>query len=156
MRLASLAFFLSVFWLLLSGHYTPMLLALGALSVLGVVALTSRMGLIDDEGHPIGFAWGAMTYWPWLAWEIAKSSVSVARIIWSPSLPISPRMVEVEGHQRTAVGLCTYGNSITLTPGTVTVGIAGQSLTVHALTKEGAEDVVAGSMDRRVKSFEGS
>jgi multicomponent Na+:H+ antiporter subunit E len=65
-------------------------------------------------------------------------------------------MTKVEASQRTTVGIVTYANSITLTPGTITTGIKGNILTVHALTRDGALDLEAGGMDARVSQFEGS
>ena len=57
--------------------------------------------------------------------------------------------------QKTAVGLVTYANSITLTPGTVSVEVEGDEITVHAITRDGAMDLAEGSMDRVVSRFEG-
>jgi multicomponent Na+:H+ antiporter subunit E len=65
-------------------------------------------------------------------------------------------MTVVTASQRTPAGLATYANSITLTPGTITVGVAGNELTVHALVNDGALDLEAGGMDRRVSQFEGT
>ena len=95
-----------------------------------------------------------MTYWPWLAVEIAKSAWAVTKVVLSPSLPISPTMTVVTAGQKTGPGIATYANSITLTPGTITVGVDGNRLTVHALVKEGADDLEAGGMDARVTQFE--
>jgi multicomponent Na+:H+ antiporter subunit E len=88
--------------------------------------------------------------------EIAKSAWSVTRIILDPRLPISPTMTTVKASQRTAAGIVTYANSITLTPGTITVGVSGNALTVHALAREGALGLEAGEMDARVRRFEGA
>ena len=76
-------------------------------------------------------------------------------MILSPALPISPTMVTVRGTQKTAVGLVTYANSITLTPGTISVDVVDNDITVHALVEAGAEDLKGGGMDRRVTRFEG-
>ena len=65
-------------------------------------------------------------------------------------------MTIVRASQKTAAGVATYANSITLTPGTVTVGVNGRDLTVHALVREGALDLEGGGMDRRVSQFEGT
>jgi multicomponent Na+:H+ antiporter subunit E len=155
MRYLSLIAFLFAFWVALSGHYTPMLLTIGAVSaVLGGIAAV-RMRVADREGHPIEFAWPALTYFPWLAVEIAKSAWGVTKIILHPRLPISPTMTVVRASQKTTVGRATYANSITLTPGTITVGVHGHDLTVHALVKEGALDLEDGGMNRRVSRFEG-
>jgi multicomponent Na+:H+ antiporter subunit E len=155
MRTASLAAFLLLFWLLLSGHYTAWLIAMGIASAVLTALAARRMGIADREGQPIQLIPATLTYYPWLAWEIAKSAWSVARLILTPRLPISPTMTVVKATQRSAAGLATYANSITLTPGTITVGIAGDRLTVHALTRDGALDLEAGGMDARVTRFEG-
>ncbi len=155
MRTLSLAIAIFSFWLALSGHYTPFLLTIGFLSVLAVVYIASRMGLIDTEGQPVQLVPAALTYFPWLIVEILKSAWSVTKAIISPSLPISPTMTIVRASQRTTAGLATYANSITLTPGTITVAVQGDRFTVHAIESAGADDLEAGGMDRRVRQFEG-
>jgi multicomponent Na+:H+ antiporter subunit E len=85
-----------------------------------------------------------------------KSAWGVTKIVLHPSLPISPTMTVVTVGQRTSVGIATYANSITLTPGTISVQVASHDITVHALVREGADDVEAGGMDRRVTRFEGA
>ena len=100
--------------------------------------------------------WSALTYFPWLLWEIAKSGWAVTKLIVHPRLPISPTMTKVIASQKTPVGIATYANSITLTPGTITIGVKGNVLTVHALVRDGATDLEGGGMDARVSQFEGS
>jgi len=114
------------------------------------------MDIADEEGHSIHLLPGAVTYWPWLAKEIAKSAWDVTKIILNPKLPISPTLIRVRASQRSAAGLATYANSITLTPGTITARVSGQEFLIHAVTRSGAEDLAEGTMDRRVKKFEGS
>lgn len=155
MRSLSLAVSLFAFWLALSGHYTTMLLTIGALSAGICVLMALRVRTVDGEGHPIELLRGAATYYPWLVKEIVKSAWGVTRIILHPRLPISPCMTVVHASQATAAGVATYANSITLTPGTVTADVNGNKLTVHALVRDGAIDLEAGDMDRRVKAFEG-
>lgn len=154
MRLFSLAICLFAFWLALSGHYTPFLLVVGGLCVALCVFVANKMGSADAEGHPINWLRGALSYWPWLVIEIYKSAINVAKIIWHPKLPISPTMTVVPAGQKTPVGIATYANSITLTPGTITTDVSGTNLTVHALEREGAEDLEAGGMNARVVDFE--
>ncbi|MCB1520575.1 MAG: Na+/H+ antiporter subunit E [Hyphomicrobiaceae bacterium] len=155
MRALGLAVVLVGFWLALSGHYTPFLLSIGALAVLAIVAVGARMGILDSEGLPFQLLLAALTYWPWLAWEIMKSAWSVTKLILHPKMPISPTMTVVRASQRTNAGLATYANSITLTPGTITTTVRGDEFTVHALASEGADDLEGGGMDRRVTQFEG-
>ena len=154
MRILSLGCVLFAFWLLLSGHYTGLLITFGVLTCIGVLALAHRMQVIDDEGHPVHLALSALTYWPWLIWQIAMSSWNVARLILDPKLPISPTMIKVKATQKTRVGVNVYANSITLTPGTISVEVVDNDITVHAITADGAADVEEGGMDRRVTGFE--
>lgn len=156
MRIVVLAIGLATFWMVLSGFLKPFLLAMGALSIFASVTMAIRMKTADEEGVPIQIVPGFLTYLPWLLWEIIKSSWTVAQLIIHPKLPISPTMTVVTASQKTAVGVATYANSITLTPGTITTGVTGNALTVHAITSEGARDLEAGDMDRRVTRCEGA
>jgi multicomponent Na+:H+ antiporter subunit E len=156
MRMASLAVVLFLFWLALSGHYTTFLVGAGAACAVLCVFIAARMGVVDAEGHPVHLLRGALTYFPWLWWEIAKSAWAVTKLILNPRLPISPTMTQVAATQNTSVGVASYANSITLTPGTITTGVKGNILTVHALTRDGALDLEGGGMDARVTRFEGS
>jgi multicomponent Na+:H+ antiporter subunit E len=155
MRYLSLTAFLFMFWLVLSGHYTPVLMIAGIVCATVCMLAARRMRVVDIEGHPIELLPAGLSYLPWLAWEIAKSAWSVTKVILHPRLPISPTMTIVQASQKTAAGIATYANSITLTPGTITVGVSGRELTVHALVREGALDLESGGMDRRVSQFEG-
>jgi multicomponent Na+:H+ antiporter subunit E len=157
MRRFALAILLFGFWLLLSGHYTVWLMSAGAVTALLVAYVGGRFGYGDEEGLPIDRLLGGLLYWPWLVKEIALSSLAVARIILNPRLPISPRLIRAPFGPRTAVGIATYANSITLTPGTITVEVDRRrgELVVHALTDAGASDLMAGEMNNRVERFEG-
>ncbi len=154
MRIVSLGAVLFAFWLALSGHYTMFLVTLGAASAVLCTYLAVRMRLLD-EAFAVHLLPCAFLYWPWLIWEIFKSASAVSWIVLHPRLPISPTMVSVKAGQKTQVGIATYANSITLTPGTLTVGVDGDNLLVHALTGTGADDLEAGRMDARVSRFEG-
>ena len=142
-------------WLLLSGHYTPLLLGLGGVSTVLVVAISLRMDVVDHEGHPLHLGLRILWYWPWLMVQVLRANVDVARRVLSPSLPISPRMFKVRATQRTDLGRVIYANSITLTPGTVSVELEGSVILVHALTAEAAEDLREGTMNRLVVGVEG-
>jgi multicomponent Na+:H+ antiporter subunit E len=150
----ALAASLFAFWLLLSGIYTPFLVAAGLGSAIAVALLARRMEVLDREGHPIDLSFAAITYWPWLAKEIVKSGWQVSRIILDPRLPISPTLVRFRPSQKSTVALATHANSITLTPGTITVDADGDEFLVHALTREGAAGVVDSEMDRRVSRLD--
>jgi multicomponent Na+:H+ antiporter subunit E len=154
-RLVSTFLILFAFWLVLSGHYTAFLMTAGTLCALGVVLFARRMDVVDHEGHPIHLAPRALLfYWPWLLKEIAVSAMQVSKIILHPRLPISPTLIRVRTTQRTDVGRTTFANSITLTPGTISVEVAEDEILVHALTRNGADSLADGEMDRRVTRFE--
>ncbi len=142
-------------WLLLSGYFTPLLIAFGVVSCALVVAITSRMEVVDQEGHPVHLTWRALTYWPWLMIEIVKANIDVGKLILLPSQKISPTMLRVKTSQTSDLGKVIYANSITLTPGTISVDVANDEILVHALSKSGAEDLMAGEMDRRVTIMAG-
>lgn len=144
-------------WLLWSGHYTfdhTLVLVMGLLSCAFVVYLAGRLDIVDEEGHPIHLVWGMILYIPWLLWAIVKANIDVAKRVLSPGLPISPRVVRVVATQKTDLCRVIYANSITLTPGTVSLVLDGEEIVVHALTKEAADDVESGDMDRRVTGLE--
>ncbi len=157
MRVAGLAILLFAYWLLLSGHDSAWLIGAGAVSAVVIALLAQWFGGADEEGFPIGRLAAGLLYWPWLAVEIGKSAFSVARIVLSPTLPISPTIIRVPIAQKTATGIATYANSITMTPGTITLEVDRRrgELVVHALTTKCARDLAGGAMARRVARFEG-
>jgi len=97
------------------------------------------------------------TYWGWLIKEIVISAWQVTKIILSPTMNISPTIIEVQAKSSGVVRQVLFANSITLTPGTLTTDIDKNGLiTVHALTREGAEGVLTGDMNDRVASLPAS
>jgi multicomponent Na+:H+ antiporter subunit E len=113
------------------------------------------MDVIDGEGHPIHLSWRALLYWPWLVVTIARSNVDVLRRVLSPRLDIDPACAMVDATQKTDVGLVTFANSITLTPGTVSLAVYPGRIHVHALHRSSLEELGRGEMDRRVTRMEG-
>lgn len=145
---------LAVFWLLLSGYFTePLLLSLGAISVLFTVWLALRINRYDNERVRLKIDIPILRYWLWLLVEIIKANIDVARLILAPKLALSPRVVRVKATQPTDMGVVIYANSITLTPGTVTVDIDGDDLLVHAITQDAADGVTGGDMGDRVTAL---
>lgn len=145
---------LATLWLLLSGHYSPMLLGFGGLSCLFTAYVCHRMCVIDAETVPLHLLFRMPGYVVWLGVEIAKSNWDVAQRIVRPGRHISPTMVTLRTHQKTALGQVIFANSITLTPGTVTVGLRDGVAEVHALTEDGATGMEGGEMDQRVRALE--
>jgi multicomponent Na+:H+ antiporter subunit E len=146
---------LAATWLLFSGLYKPLLLGLGAFSCALVVYVALRMRLLDDSFFTLRLCVRLLGYWGWLAKEIVKSSFEVTRAVLSPGLPISPTVAELDSISRHPVDVAIFGNSITLTPGTLTIRIRDGRLIVHALTREGADALLDGEMNRRVGALRG-
>ncbi len=155
MRIAVAAFVLFGLWLLLSGMHAPLLLILGAVSSVFVAWISRRMGLLTPEP---GSAWlrpfRCLAYMPWLAWQVAKANADVALRVLVPSKGISPRVLRVPSTQASDLARTLYANSITLTPGTISIDVGSDVITVHALSREGAEDLASGEMGERVSALE--
>lgn len=155
----SLVLFVSLmaFYVVLSGQIGSMfLMSAGVVSCLAVTLLAKRLGIVDDEGMPYRWWWRTAKYTPWLMWQVLLANIDVLKTVWRPKLDIQPQMITVKHELRTAYGIATYMNSITLTPGTVTVDIGKDELLVHALTKGAADDLLGGEMHRRVLEVEGT
>lgn len=147
--LIGLVITLVVFWLSNSGHYTPLLLSLGGVSIVLSVFLSWRLGGIDRESSPYVRIFGFLGYLPWLVWEILKANFSVIKACLKADLDISPALVKVKTTCRSDLAKVTFANSITLTPGTVTIEIEGDKLLVHALYEADAGPGAFDEMDRR-------
>jgi len=145
---------LSVFWLVNSGHYTALMLLLGLVSIVIVLYVAHRMDVVDHESQPVHLTLKLPAYYAWLIKEIILSNIMVVKHIWLGNKSISPVMKTITGSQKTDIGKVIYANSITLTPGTVTVNLEGDQFTVHSLIEESIDDLEAGEMDRRVSKLE--
>ena len=150
----TLAASLILFWIMLSGDFGLLNLALGLVSVLLVVSISRRMDVVDQESQPFQLSARLPMYWAWLALKVVKSNLEVTRRIWTPGKSISPNLVRLKISQQTALGKVIYANSITLTPGTVTLAIEDDEILVHALSRADAAALQSGEMDRRVRELE--
>ena len=146
--------FYFVIWLLLSGHYDPLLLTLGVLSCITCLYVTWKAKFIDEEGLPLHLLIRLPMYTVWLFKEIIKANIDTAKIIIFNNP--DPQNFRVKSSQKTEAGKVTYANSITLTPGTVTTVLDGDILEVHALSSDMADDVKSGAMDKKVSWLEGN
>jgi multicomponent Na+:H+ antiporter subunit E len=144
---------LAVSWVLWSGLYKPLLLGLGAFSCLLSVYMAQRMGFFRHQAL-MSLLPRLPGYWLWLLREIAVSSVEVASLILKPSMPISPSLVELQGAADSEVGQVILGNSITLSPGTVTLDVHEGKLLVHCLTRDSARSLQTGEVVRRAARLE--
>lgn len=151
----AMSILLAVFWLINSGHYTPLLLCFMVVSVLFVVTLCHRMDVVDKESQPLNLTFTIPGYWLWLIKEVVVANIAVTRCVWQGNQSIKPQLIKVTAHQKTDIGKVIYANSITLTPGTVSIDLQDNIITVHALTDDSAADLLTGEMDRRVCKVEG-
>jgi multicomponent Na+:H+ antiporter subunit E len=151
-RIASvtaLLLLLAAAWLLWSGIYKPLLLWLGAFSCVLSAYVAHRVGFFDrTTGLHVIPKLPRLSLW--LLVEIVKSSLEVVRIVLNPKLPISPTVVYLDAEPEGPIGQVILSNSITLTPGTVTLDVFNDRLCVHCLTREGAQALESGGANRRI------
>lgn len=142
-------------WLLLSGHYTPWFLIIGLVCTAFAVFIASRMEVVDHEGVPvIHLTNRILTYLPWLVFEVVRSNLAMLRFILSRDVAVRPKIFKVRGRQRTDLGRVIFANSITLTPGTVTLAVTGDIFYVHAIDASAGEGLDEAEMNYRVASLE--
>jgi multicomponent Na+:H+ antiporter subunit E len=153
-RAVSLVLTLFVTWLLLSGIYEPLFIGFGVVSCIVAVVIAGRMGVVDHESHPIHLTRHYPRFLLWLTKEIVVANIDISKQILKPKLDIQPRIIRVKSTQHSELGMVIYANSITLTPGTVTIDIDDGEMVVHALTANSAADLLGGEMDRRVTALE--
>jgi multicomponent Na+:H+ antiporter subunit E len=155
-RLSSVLLLLLVLaasWVLWSGLYKPLVLGLGALSCLLSAYMAHRMGFFRHQAL-VTLLPRLPGYWWWLLREIVMSSIAVTKLIVNPSLPITPTVVKLKAETQSSVGLVIFGNSITLSPGTVTLDVHEGQLLVHCLTSESARELLDGEANRRAAQLE--
>lgn len=133
-------------WLVLSNSYHPVHLALGVITAITVVWLGTKNA---PQSRRFG-SLSALLYMPWLFMQVLKSGLHVSRLILHPALPIKPELVPYETKLSSDGELVVLGNSITLTPGTITVEIEPRKLIVHAIDAEAKQDLLSGALDAKV------
>ena len=153
MKSLILFFILLSLWLLMSGHYSILIISLGIISCVFCVYVAKRAKLIDDEGLPIFFIPRLSNYLIWLFKEILISNLNTAKVIINGK--VEPETFTVKASQVTDVAKVTYANSITLTPGTVTTKMQKDVFEVHALNSDFGNDVRTNEMDKKVTWLEG-
>ena len=154
-RIVILVIALSGLWLALSGFFdNRLLLTFGAITVALSVWLAHRAGMLDEEGVPSSMLPGVFLYWLWLALEIGKSNFIVARQALALKPQLSPKWIKVPLRAKSDTAIATFANSITLTPGTVSVDLEPDHILVHALTEELADEAAIADMGARVARIE--
>jgi multicomponent Na+:H+ antiporter subunit E len=147
------AFFLVIAWLLWSGLFKPLLLGLGVFSVLLTLYILQRMGYFANETFAFRYSPRLLGFWGWLFKEIVTSSLLVTRIVLRRNLEVEPKIVELDVAGVEALDQALLGNSITLTPGTLTLDVYEDRILVHALTPEVAAELQQGEMQRRASGL---
>ncbi|MGB0219590.1 MAG: Na+/H+ antiporter subunit E [Sinimarinibacterium flocculans] len=150
-QIVNLTVMLAAFWLLLSGHYAPLFLGFGAFSVLLVAWLARRIDIADDEARTLKWLLRVPGYWLWLSLQVMQSAWTVARLIWTPGARIVPGLGKAGVSGMSDVERAAYANSITLTPGTLSITVDEQSIEIHALDADTLQAIEAGDMERRLR-----
>ncbi len=157
MRLVGSAAFLAALWLLMSGVYKPLVIGFGLLSVAIVVFITRRMDRVDRERLDFAIRPVEMLrYLVWLLVEIARANWAVTRLILSRTMPLRQVIFDVPSSQSTDIGRTLFANSITLTPGTISVETVEENsvIQVHAVAYDEGDPAALADMDRRVTAVE--
>ncbi|MBM3149908.1 MAG: hypothetical protein FJZ88_07795, partial [Chloroflexi bacterium] len=150
---------LFLFWLIFAHHWEPGYIFVGVLAAGLVTFLTSNF-LYSGDTHTkngeitFGFLFMSIlrlfVYVPWLLFNILKANIYVAIIILNPRMPINPVLLRFKTQMRRDISLVTLANSITLTPGTITVDLKDNAYTIHALVPITARDLETGLMQNKV------
>ena len=155
LQLVLLTIVLAITWLGLSGFFKPLLLSLGAVSVVITLIFAVRIKFFDHVLGMTQMGWRLPAYWFWLLTEIIKSAIQVARIVLSPKLPMNHRLVRITSDTDEELPRVILGNSITLSPGTITIDIDEREVLVHCISEEGAQDMERGELLRRIRKVRG-
>jgi len=141
-----------LFYQVLAGELLLFDIVTGAVSATIVAVSISRITLTRDPSiGTVKRVLRLLVYAPYLLYEIIKANVAVAAVILHPRMPIDPRMTRIRPAVWGALPVTTLANSITLTPGTLTVRVEGRSLTVHTLIPGAREDLFDGGLERGVR-----
>ena len=146
---------LFVLWVLLSGIFDPLLFFFGSISAVMVIIITHRMNKTDN--YPLAVKFNiveVISYFFWLILEIVKANLQVVKIIITNRKFNNQKVFKVKSTQFTDVAQVLFANSITLTPGTITIETEKDHLLVHALdySKEQLESLKI--MDKKVTNLE--
>jgi multicomponent Na+:H+ antiporter subunit E len=142
---------LFVFWLLLSWHFDPEHLLLGLISsILVAYFFGDLLRLIEVNDLSMRKIILLIRYMVYLAYSILLANIDVAYRVLHPNMPINPRIVKFRSRLRSDIGRTVLANSITLTPGTITINVEDGTFYVHALSEKSAEELLEGGMEKRL------
>lgn len=149
-RLVAAIAMLYLVWVLWGALMKTPVWQLGLVSCVLVLWLTLRMGLARNDLLGVHLLHRMPRYWVWLVWQMVLSNLQVLKLVLGPRSALQPRVVEFEAEAGSPFALALLGNSITITPGTLTIDIDRRKVTVHCLTRETADELLEGSMNRRI------
>lgn len=139
----------------MSGVYKPLVIGFGVASSLLVVFIIHRMDETDGDRPDFRISvWRYVRYFFWLLTEIARANWAVTKLILAPRVKLRQHMFFVPMSQKTELMEVTFANSITLTPGTITIETEPGRFLVHALNYSDSDDEALADMDRRVSAVE--
>ena len=149
------AILLMLFWLLLSGHYDLMHVSFGIFSVILVMLMnySLRRRLFAMEEHSGNLKLSLLRligYIPWLLSQIVIASLQVAWVVLHPKCPIDPALLRFRTRLDNVSSKVILGNSITLTPGTITLEIEKDVFLVHALMDISSTGIIDGTLPGQV------
>ncbi|MGM0457894.1 MAG: Na+/H+ antiporter subunit E [Bacteroidota bacterium] len=149
---------LMAFWVAMSGFLDLVHLAMGVVTVVGVMALNYKLKqhhfFEDDMDDLSELRFGrAFFYFFWMIYQILVAGFHVLMVIIRPAMPIKPTLVTFKVDLPSAHAKMILGNSITLTPGTLTVDIEDDLFTVHALDSNSYAGIADDTMPRQVLSL---
>ena len=142
-------------WVILSGKFDAFHLGLGVVSCL-IVTFLSQDLLYHDRTKGLKRrlleAWAFVRYVPWIIWEVVKANVHVLKLAMTRRgyEEMSPRVVTFETYLKTDFAKFVLANSITLTPGTITMLIRGDVFHIHTMSQFLEDDLLTGSIERKV------
>jgi multicomponent Na+:H+ antiporter subunit E len=151
---AKLATFVAMFtfWVVLSGMFDAFHLTLGVISCLLVAHFSHDLLFYgDDDQSWVRGLWGFITYVPWLFYQIIIANLQVAYVVLHPRMfeLIDPHVIRFKTKLKRPISKVIFAQSITLTPGTITVSIHDDEFSVYALTRNASESL-PGEMETRV------
>ncbi len=142
-----------IFYLMIGGSITLFNLVTGSITGVIVASLLFRISL-KGPVKPKLLSMRILrmfVYIPLLFWQIFKANIHIAFVVLHPDLPIDPKIVEFDAAVWGEIPVTTLANSITLTPGTLTVKVTRGNFTVHTLTEESREGLFSGFLERAVR-----
>lgn len=155
MHMSKWAILLSLYWLLLSGYIQPLMLSFGAVSVAVVLWVLKRMDTVDRAPKQLYPNVQTLGYFGWLTGQIISSSIHVTKLVWGSPKEVSPTLAKIDINKIPESSQVLYANSITLTPGTLSVDLEKDVVTVHALQKSSITELQQGEMELKIAHTRG-